>query len=151
MIFREARIEDIKQIQLVRHSVKENTLSNPGLVTDKDCEEFMTTKGKGWVCELENRIIGFAIADLEGNNIWALFLLPEFEKKGIGRELHRIMLDWYFSQTKKDLWLGTASNTRAERFYKKAGWTEVGTHGKNEIKFEMTYDQWIQIKSKQNN
>ena len=51
MIFREAQIEDMPQIQLVRHSVNENTLSNPALVADKDCEEFLTVKGKGWVCE----------------------------------------------------------------------------------------------------
>ena len=47
MIFREANIDDIKQIQIVRNSVTENTLSNPELVTDKDCEEFITQRGKG--------------------------------------------------------------------------------------------------------
>ena len=47
MIFREATIADIKQIQIVRNSVKENTLSNPNLVTDEDCKEFITERGKG--------------------------------------------------------------------------------------------------------
>jgi GNAT superfamily N-acetyltransferase len=111
-------------------------------VTDEDCEEFITVRGKGWVCEMDNQIVGFAIADLKGNNIWALFIDPKFEKKGIGRQLHKIMLDWYFSKTKNKVWLGTAFNTRAEQFYRKAGWTEVGTHGTKEIKFEMTYEEW---------
>ena len=148
MIFREANINDIKQIQIVRNSVTENTLSNPDLVTDKDCEEFMTIKGKGWVCEVENEIVGFSIADLKENNIWALFLKPEFEKQDIGRQLHNMMLDWYFTQTQNKVWLGTSPNTRAEKFYRKQGWTEVGTHGKNEIKFEMTHNDWVQIKNK---
>jgi GNAT superfamily N-acetyltransferase len=143
MIFREALIEDIKQIQVVRNSVKENTLSNPNLVTDEDCKEFMTVRGKGWVCEIDNQIVGFAIVDLKEHNIWALFLHPNFEKKGIGKVLHKIMLDWYFSQTKITVWLGTAFNTRAEQFYRKAGWTEVGMHGTKEIKFEMAYDNWV--------
>ncbi len=52
MIFREAQVNDIHQMQIVRHSVKENILSNPALVTDKDCEEFITVRGKGWVCEI---------------------------------------------------------------------------------------------------
>ncbi|MEO8233841.1 MAG: GNAT family N-acetyltransferase [Flavobacterium sp.] len=147
MIFREANLNDIKQIQIVRNSVTENTLSNPDLVTNKDCEEFMTIRGKGWVCEVENEIIGFSIADLKDNNIWALFLKPEFEKQGIGSKLHNIMLDWYFTQTKNKVWLGTSPNTRAEKFYRKQGWTEVGTHGKNEIKFEMTHNDWAQIKN----
>lgn len=146
MIFREARIEDIEQIQVVRNLVKENTLSNPGLVTDDDCREFLFERGKGWVCEVEGRIVGFAIADLRENNIWALFLKPEFEGRGIGRQMHRMMLDWYFSQTQKTVWLGTAFNTRAEAFYRKAGWTEAGLHGTKEIKFEMSFEQWKQLK-----
>ena len=49
MTIREAKIDDIKQIQIVRNSVTENTLSNPNLVTDIDCREFMFERGKGWV------------------------------------------------------------------------------------------------------
>ena len=142
MIFREAVIKDIPQIQIVRNSVKENMLSNPALITDEDCATFITQRGKGWVCEMNDRIVGFSIVDLKENNIWALFVHPEFEGKGIGKKLHDIMLDWYFDQTKKTVWLGTAPNTRAEKFYCKAGWKEIGLHGKGEIKFEMSYDDW---------
>ncbi|MEO6583046.1 MAG: GNAT family N-acetyltransferase [Ferruginibacter sp.] len=144
--FREATTADIKQIQIVRNSVFENTLSNPGLVTDKDCETYLTVRGKGWICQLENDIVGFAIADLQDNNIWALFIHPHLEKKGIGRQLHNIMLNWYFEQTHKPVWLGTAFNTRAEHFYRKADWLEIGKHGEKEIKFEMTYDRWQKLK-----
>ena len=143
MIYREATTDDILQIQRVRNSVKENMLSNPALVSDEDCEEFLTVRGKGWVCEIENQIVGFAIADLKENNIWALFLHPEFEKMGIGSNLHKIMLNWYFSQTTATVWLGTAFNTRAESFYRKAGWIEAGTNGDKEIRFEMTYERWL--------
>ena len=146
MIIREATIEDIKQIQIVRNSVKENALPDPSLVIDLDCEEFITVRGKGWVCEINHQIVGFAIADLKEHNIWALFLDPDFERKGIGQKLHKIMLDWYFSKTNQTVWLRTAFNTRAERFYRKAGWTEVGTHGITEIKFEMTFKNWLSRK-----
>lgn len=142
MNIRIAEITDIKQIQFVRNSVTENTLSNPNLVTDKDCLEFITKRGKGWVCEIDHKIIGFSIIDLKDKNIWALFLRPEFEKQGIGKRLHDIMINWYFEQTKTNVWLGTSPNTRAEMFYRKAGWTEIGSHGIDEIKFEMTYDNW---------
>lgn len=142
MTIREAKVDDIKQIQIIRNSVTENTLSNPDLVTDQDCKEFITKRGKGWVCEIDKQIVGFAIADLKENNIWALFLDPKFEKKGIGQQLHKTMLDWYFTQTKEKVWLNTSFNTRAEQFYRKAGWTEVITDEKKEIKFEMTYNDW---------
>ena len=146
MKYREANIDDIKQIQIVRHSVKENTLSNPDRVTDDDCKEFLFRRGKGWVCEVDGLIVGFAIADLKDNNIWALFLKPEYEGIGIGRQLHALMLDWYFSNGKENVWLGTSPNTRAEKFYKQMGWTETGLHGDHEIKFEMTSEDWLNKK-----
>jgi GNAT superfamily N-acetyltransferase len=143
MIIREATIADITQMQIVRNAVKENMLSNPNLVTDEDCETFIKTRGKGWVCEIDNTIVGFSIADVIDHNIWALFVTPAFEKQGIGKQLHNIMLDWYFEQTKIPVWLGTAPNTRAETFYRKAGWKEIGMHGKGEVKFEMRYEDWV--------
>lgn len=146
MIFREALIEDIKQIQIVRHSVKENVLSDPDLVPDKDVETYLTKRGRGWVCEIEDIIVGFSIADLAGHNVWALFILPEYEGQGIGKKLHELMLDWYFSNTKEAVWLSTAPASRAEGFYSNAGWKKIGIYGKGEIKFELTFDEWRDIK-----
>ena len=142
MIFRVAEVLDIKQIQVVRNSVKENTLSDPSLVTDRDCEEFLMERGKGWVCEIDHQIVGFAIVDLKEDNVWALFIDPQFEKQGIGKKLHQLMLDWYFGQQRERIWLGTSPGTRAEQFYRTLGWQEIGRHGKNEIKFELTKANW---------
>ena len=142
MHFREATAQDIQQIQEIRHSVKENVLSNPALVTDEDCLDYITRRGKGWVCEIDNKIVGFAIADLQDHNIWALFVRPEFEGRRIGKILHNLMLNWYFTKTKETVWLSTAPGTRAEKFYRNCGWKEVGVHGKGEIKFEMSFDEW---------
>jgi GNAT superfamily N-acetyltransferase len=111
-------------------------------VTNEDYIDYITHRGKGWVCEVNGMIVGFAIADLQDHNIWALFILPEYEGKGIGKTLHDMMLQWYFSQTKETVWLGTEPRSRAEGFYRKAGWEEVGTHGKGEIKFEMRFEMW---------
>lgn len=121
MMLREARVGDIPQIQIVRNAVKENALSNPDLVTDQDCADFITQRGKGWICEMEHQVVGFSIVDLVDHNVWALFVHPDFDKRGIGKQLHDIMLDWYFNQTQQSVWLGTAPGTRAEAFYRRAG------------------------------
>ncbi len=142
MIFREAIIADIPQIQVVRNAVTENTLSDPALVPDADVEDYIIRWGKGWVCEINNKIVGFSIVSVIDKNVWALFIQPGYDKKGIGKRLHDDMMNWYFSQTNETIWLGTAPDTRAEQFYRKAGWVEVGTHGKGEIKFEMTAEDW---------
>ena len=142
MIFREAEVQDIPQMQIVRNAVKENTLSNPALVTDADVEDYITRRGRGWVCEINELIVGFAIADLIDKNIWALFVHPDAEGKGIGKQLHDRMMNWYFSQTDETVWLSTSPGTRAETFYKMQGWKEAGVYGKGELKFEMKKADW---------
>ncbi len=142
MIIREALLTDIQEIQVVRNAVRENRLSDPALVPDKDVEEYLFHRGKGWVCEEEGRIVGFSIVDLLANNVWALFILPEYEKKGIGRCLHDMMIDWYFARTDQAIWLSTSPKTRAEGFYRNASWEETGVYGKGETKFQMTALRW---------
>jgi GNAT superfamily N-acetyltransferase/ketosteroid isomerase-like protein len=141
-IFREATIDDIPQMAKIRLAVKENVLFNPDLVPYEHYVEYITQRGKGWVCEIDKKVVGFSVVDMKDHNIWALFIDPKFEKKGIGRKLHNMMLDWYFQQTKTTVWLGTEPKSRAETFYSKSGWKATGMHGQEEVKFEMTYDDW---------
>ncbi|HXL58204.1 MAG TPA: hypothetical protein VN958_18210, partial [Chitinophagaceae bacterium] len=54
MIFREATINDIPQLNSIRIVVKENILPNPSLITPNDYENFLTVRGKGWICEVDN-------------------------------------------------------------------------------------------------
>lgn len=143
MIIREANTNDIGQIQIVRNSVHENMLSNPALVTDKEVEDYILNRGKGWVSVEGFLITGFAIVSVADNNVWALFVDPDFEAKGNGRKLHDMMMHWYFNQTDKTIWLSTSPGTRAEAFYRKAGWKATGIYGKGEIKFEMTHNNWL--------
>ena len=141
-MIRQAFVNDIPQIQFVRNAVKENTLSDPGLVPDADVEDYILRRGRGWVWEEAGRIIGFSIVSVSDQNVWALFVEPGQDKKGIGRALHDMMMDWYFSQTDQPIWLSTSPGTRAEGFYRKAGWQETGLYGKGEIRFEMNRFQW---------
>jgi GNAT superfamily N-acetyltransferase len=137
MILREAQVNDISQIQSVRHAVKENVLSDPALVKDEDVKTYICERGKGWVCLVDEVVVGFSIIDLQDQNVWALFVHPAHEQKGIGKRLHDTMMNWYFKQTKERAWLSTDPGTRAERFYRMNGWKQAGVYGKGEIKFEM--------------
>lgn len=146
MIFREADSPDIPEMHVVRMAVKENVLSNPNLVTPADSEQMIHTNGKGWVCEIDNRIVGFSIVDLSKRNIWALFVHPDFDKRGIGKQLQKLMLDWAFIDQKTDwLYLGTDPNSRAQTFYEMTGWTATGSQPNGEIRFEMTRETWLSL------
>jgi len=53
------------------------------------------------------------------------------------------MMDWFFSHKVDSVWLSTDPGTRAEGFYRKAGWTAAGTEANGEIHFEMARDRWL--------
>jgi GNAT superfamily N-acetyltransferase len=142
MEIREALITDIPQMSAVRLAVKENALSNPALVTEQDYVDYLSQRGKGWVCEEDGKLVGFAIGDLEKHNVWALFVLPEYEGQGIGRDLLIELLDWYYTETRETIWLSTAADTRAANFYRSFGFKENGKMPNGELKFELTADEW---------
>jgi GNAT superfamily N-acetyltransferase len=145
MTFREATVVDIAALHRIRMAVKENVLNNPMLVTTADYERYLTKEGKGWLCEIDGTIAGFGIIDTFSNNIWALFVHPDHEGKGIGKGIQRLMLDWHFNKSKETLWLGTSPETRAESFYRASGWKDMGMRKNGEIRFEMSSTDWKEI------
>ena len=134
-LLRPARREDIAGMHRVRLAVRENRLVRVA-ITEADYVEEIETSGRGWVIESEGRVVAFAAGNARTGNIWALFVEPESEGRGYGRRLHDEMLGWLAAQGPSRLWLTTAPGTRAERFYRRAGWTETGVTAGGEIRFE---------------
>src|SRR5438045_4220328 len=77
---------DVARIMEIRHSVLENRLSDPNLVTGKDCAEFIE-RSEMWVWEEDGIVQAFAAGDIRDGWIWALFVAPEYEGRGIGKAL----------------------------------------------------------------
>lgn len=120
-------------------------LADPGRVTDQHCATYLTERGKGWVCIIDEEIVGFSIIDFVDPSIWALFVLPCYENRRVGKSLLNLMLEEYFSTNNTTLWLTTSPQTRAETFYRKNGWIETGMEGK-EIKFTLSKEDWLRQK-----
>jgi GNAT superfamily N-acetyltransferase len=139
---RAATAADIPEMHRVRMSVLENQLRNPDLLQPRHYEAMLDRRGRGWVAELGGRIVGFAIADVERSNVWALFVDPEAAGHGIGRRLHDTMMDWMFAAGADYVWLSTEAGTRAEGFYRAAGWRYAGLEPNGEARYEMTREQW---------
>jgi GNAT superfamily N-acetyltransferase len=133
---RRARRADIPALQRVRASVSENRLTSTVLSTD-DYIDAIERKGRGWLAEVENEVVGFAVGNAETGNVWALFVDPAYEGRGYGRELHDVIVSWLWSQGLETLWLTTEPGTRAQRFYEAAGWTHRATSGNGEYRYEM--------------
>jgi GNAT superfamily N-acetyltransferase len=135
---------DTAELWRVRYAVTENTLT-PGRISDAELHAYLEDYGRGWVVELEpGRIAGFAIADNRDGHIWAMFVDPPLHGMGFGRVLHDAMVDWLFAQGHRRLDLGTMPDSRAEAFYRRAGWKPMG-EGLNEWgdrQFELKLEDW---------
>ena len=128
-MLREATLHDIPRLQEIRAAVRENVLSNPALITLADYEAHIVGHGRTWVAEVDDRIVGFCSADGERATIWALFLDPAHEARAYGRRLLGGAVEWLWSRGATAIALTTAPGTRAERFYRAAGWTVTGMVG----------------------
>jgi GNAT superfamily N-acetyltransferase len=120
---RSATIEDIPLMSEIRLAVNENVLSNPARVTRQMYLDYLDHLGRGWVCESNGVVIGFSYAAKEDSSIWALFVRPDCEGLGAGKALLALAAEWLFSLGNETVTLGTAANTRADRFYQRQGWS----------------------------
>jgi GNAT superfamily N-acetyltransferase len=141
MTIRPATFPDIPDMMRIRMSVTENRLADPSRVQPHHCRE-MLSAGIGWVCEMDDSVAGFAIPDTRQGSIWALFVDPAHERKGIGRRLHDTMVEWLFAAGHSSIWLTTDPDTRAEQFYRAAGWRAVAITEDGEIRFELTPERF---------
>lgn len=134
---RQAVRGDVPGIQRVRHSVRENVLTS-GVITDAEVVDYLERIGRGWVVvDDAGVVVGFAIGNAHDGNIWALFVDPKHEARGHGRRLHDVMVAWLWSRGLERLWLSTTPQTRAQRFYERAGWVNKGLLPSGELRFEL--------------
>ena len=134
---RRARLEERPRITEIRFAVRENQLSDPSRVTDADYHWFSENPGI-WVWEEDGRILGFSAADTRDGTIWALFIDPGHEGRGIGRALLAKACDVLRQAGHGTATLGTDPDTRADRFYRKAGWTALNVDERGEQIFRLS-------------
>lgn len=132
---RPARPEDWDAVMELRLSVTENRLSDPSRVTREIYEDYILRRGRGWVAEADGAILGFCIAALDGE-VWALFVRPGCEGRGVGQALMRACVDWLTAQGVGEAVLETGAGTRAEAFYRRFGWIEAG-RGRADVTFKL--------------
>jgi GNAT superfamily N-acetyltransferase len=139
---RQASAADVPALHEIRLAVRENRLSDPLRVQPQDYQQRLSTDGIGFVAEADGRIVGFAIADEDRRSVWALFVDPMFEGQGAGRLLHAALVGAMFAGGAGELRLSTDPGTRAERFYRTAGWEPTGETSGREVGYRLTRARW---------
>lgn len=129
--FRKIEAGDVDQLFVVRTSVSENTLTMDELgrmgITRKSTADALGNPLVGYLCEVSDRLVGFAMADVRSGEFSVIAVLPEHERRGVGRELLRLTEELLWSAGHKTIWLWTGGDrqTRALHLYQKAGWVET--------------------------
>lgn len=123
---RAAVAADVPRLQEIRAAVRENWLGRPDVVPTADYHATIE-RGLCWVWADDGRVQGFASGHPSGSNeVWALFVDPAAEGRGVGSALLAQVTDVLWRLGHRDLVLGTQPGSRAERVYRAAGWTAVG-------------------------
>jgi GNAT superfamily N-acetyltransferase len=136
---REATVEDIDAMHRIRMAVRENRLSDPSWLTPAVYRACLADTGftNTWVAEIDGAVAGFSTARVPERDIWALFVDPVHEGRGIGRALIDVATRWMFERGVASIELSTTPDTRADRFYRDAGWQRGETTAKGEIMYRL--------------
>lgn len=121
----------------IRLSVTENVLSDPTRVTRQMYEDFLEKSGRGWVAVEKGKVVAFCYADKENASIWALFVCPGHEGRGLAGSLLKTAADWLFDLGHDRVQLSTGANTRADRFYASQGWLRAPV-SPSEVAYSLT-------------
>lgn len=122
VLLRRATHADIPAMSRIRLAVTENALSDPARITTAMYEDFLERSGRGWVAESAGVVVGFSYADDVNASIWALFVQPGQEGRGLGKALLDQATGWLFARGHAQVRLTTGAGTRADRFYAALGW-----------------------------
>jgi GNAT superfamily N-acetyltransferase len=134
---RAARIEDIPRLIEIRAAVRENRLVSVTIGPD-DYGPYIAD-ARCWVMvRADGAVQAFAALDAATASVWALFVDPAYEGRGLGR----VLLDRLVAEARRRgltaLRLETAAGTRAERFYLRAGWKTASRDSKGVLRMTLS-------------
>lgn len=131
MNIRNLEVEDLSIIFEVRIATWHNPhgaeeLTKFGITIESVTRMLKDGSHKGWLCEIDGKIVGFTMGDRTSGELWVIAVLKEFEGKGIGRALMEEVEAWLESCGWQEIWLTTDvdETLRAVGFYRHLGWND---------------------------
>ena len=130
MTYREIRPEDLAAVFEIRISTSHNSngwdeMATMG-ITPESVRQMMQVSHRGWLCEVAGQKVGFAMGNKKTGEMWVIAVLREFENRGIGKRLLRLVEDWLWATGWNQIWLTTDTEEqfRAVGFYRHEGWED---------------------------
>jgi ribosomal protein S18 acetylase RimI-like enzyme len=131
--FRQIDPTDVPALFDVRVSTRENALSREELtgmgITEPSVTAMLKATHRGYLCEVDSRVVGFAMVNLSNGEMWVIAVLPAYEQQGVGTGLLARVEDVLWTAGWDEIWLTTDvdPSLRAYGFYRKQGWTDHQT------------------------
>ena len=143
---RDATPHDVDAMFDVRGAVNENRASREQLaargITEDVVRAALESELKAWVAEVDARVIAFSMADTRRGCMWALFVKPAYQRRGLGSRLLERATASLFSQGFRRIFLTTDTSTSAYRFYVNRHWVDVGPTARGDVRFELEVAAW---------
>lgn len=134
LTYRNAIPEDASACVAVRGKTRENAFSEEQLrsigITEKSWGENIRSGAlPGHVCTAEEHLVGYCFGSRDSGEIEVLVVLPDFENRGIGRELLNRTTRSLAELGHRRLFLGCSPSptSRSYGFYRHLGWRSTGT------------------------
>lgn len=135
---RTAQLSDIDGMFDVRTSVIENHLSREEMrqmgITEIVVADMIENNHCAWVATENDKIIGFSMILPDEGCLFAAFVLPEYEGRGVGRRLV-VLAEQELFKHHEIAWLETDKNSRAANFMQ-LGWGNKTNINGTDIKLE---------------
>lgn len=141
IVIRTATLDDIDTLFAIRTSVVQNHLSREQMtdlgITPLGLAQSIREATCVWIAEVEGKPAAFSMVDLEAGEVFAMFVLPAYEGRGLGRRLMAVAEAALFEHH-DTLYLITdgRDSIRANGFYQRLGWSVVDRVDGDDVRYE---------------
>ncbi|NVZ52765.1 GNAT family N-acetyltransferase [Pseudomonas sp. B6002] len=138
---RQATPQDIDTLFAIRTSVVQNHLSREQMaelgITPDGLADSIREAPCVWIAEVNGEPAGFSMVDLDGGEVFAMFVRPAYENQGLGRQLMTVAEAALFERH-DTLFLVTdgRDEIRANGFYQRLGWSVVDQVDGDDVRYQ---------------
>lgn len=140
-VIRAAAVEDIESIFEIRTSVSQNHLSREQMsalgITPQVLAEAIKEGPCVWIAEVDGKPAAFSMIDSTEGEVFAMFVSPPYENRGLGRLLMKVAEAALFERHDTIYLITDGRNeVRANGFYQRLGWTVVDKADEDDVRYE---------------
>lgn len=123
---REMTESDIEEVLVIRSLAMTDSANT---ITETMILKAMRGACKGFVAIVDDSVVGFSLANRRNKELWGIFVLPNYQRRGIGRALLLAATGWLFNCRRgfffrpiQNIHLTCTPDSPAQHFYSAMGW-----------------------------